>query len=55
MSRKGVYWAVGILALFVFGYYLTEAGWQIRLVPNRSVPRELTEYRTPQKPIDSAA
>ncbi|HHY60550.1 MAG TPA: polysaccharide deacetylase family protein [Clostridia bacterium] len=52
MSGKGVPWAVGILALFVLGFWLAEAGWQIRLVPNRSVPREWTEYKVRQEPVE---
>ncbi|NLC77586.1 MAG: polysaccharide deacetylase family protein [Clostridia bacterium] len=52
MNRKGVYWAVGILALFALGFWMTGAGWQIRPVPNRSAPRELTEYIVGQKPSE---
>lgn len=48
MSRKGVFWAVSILALFALGFWMTEEGWQIRLVPNRSAPRELTEFNVRQ-------
>lgn len=52
MNRKRVSWAVGILALFALGFWLAEAGWQIRPVPNRSVPRELTEYDVKQQPVE---
>lgn len=52
MNRTGAFWAVGILALLALGFWMTEAGWQIRLVPNRSAPRELTEYNVRQKPTE---
>lgn len=50
MNRKGMLWATGILAFFVLAGWMVEAGWQIKLVPNRSVPRELSEYNVRQKP-----